>query len=67
VDPVLADETTRRKHSTTKMPYLWTFAVGNRVLYRFAADRSSKTPEAVLGIPRASGATALRIANSALA
>lgn len=48
-DIVLADETSFRMQSTKKKPYLWTFIGGNLVLYRFAADRSSKTPEKVLG------------------
>jgi transposase len=48
-DLVLADETTHRMQSTTKKPYLWTFVAGNIILYRFATDRSGKTPEAVLG------------------
>lgn len=48
-DIVLADETSHRMQSTKKKPYLWTFIGGNLVLYRFAADRSGKTPESVLG------------------
>jgi transposase len=35
--------------SATKRAYLWTFVAQNLVLYRFAADRSGDTPEAVLG------------------
>lgn len=48
-DLVLADETAHRMQSSTKRPFLWTFVAGNIVLYRFAVDRSGKTPEAVLG------------------
>jgi transposase len=48
-DLVLADETSHRMQSTVKKPYLWTFVADKLVLYRFAADRSGKTPEKVLG------------------
>jgi transposase len=48
-DLVLADETPHRMQSATKKAYLWTFVAQKFVLYRFAADRSGDTPEAVLG------------------
>ena len=48
-DLVLADETSHRMQSSTKRPFLWTFVAGNLVLYRFAVNRSGKTPETVLG------------------
>ena len=48
-DLVLADETSQRMQKSSKKAFLWTFIAGRLVLYRFAVDRSGKTPEAVLG------------------
>ncbi len=48
-DIVLADETSKRMQSSKKKAYIWTFIAENLVAYRFSADRSGRTPKAVLG------------------
>jgi len=46
---VQADETSLKMQKPNKRGFVWTFLAGKLITYRFAANRSGATPEAVLG------------------
>jgi transposase len=48
-DVVQADETSMKMQREDKRGFVWAFLAGNLIAYRFAADRSGKTPAEVLG------------------
>jgi transposase len=51
---VQADETSMKMQQPNKRGFVWAFLAGELIAYRFAADRSGKTPAEVLGGTRGS-------------